>query len=98
MGPFDLTAGFNVDYAVYRNNTFQRAFTDIPKEIRYKTDLGLFKWGIFATSGYKSADDRFSASFGFRLDACNYSSLTNNPFKQFSPRLSLSYNLIGNFF
>ena len=98
VGPFDLTAGFIVDYAVYRNNTFQRAFTDIPKEIRYKTDLGLFKWGIFATSGYKSADDRFSASFGFRLDACNYSSLTNNPFKQFSPRLSLSYNLIGNFF
>ena len=98
VGLFDLTAGFNVDYAVYRNNTFQRAFTDIPKEIRYKTDLGLFKWGIFATSGYKSADDRFSASFGFRLDACNYSSLTDNPFKQFSPRLSLSYNLIGNFF
>ena len=98
VGLFDLTAGFNVDYAVYRNNTFQRAFTDIPKEIRYKTDLGLFKWGIFATSGYKSADDRFSASFGFRLDACNYSSLTDNPFKQFSPRLSLSYNVIGNFF
>ena len=98
VGLFDLTAGFNVDYAVYRNKTFQRAFTDIPKEIRYKTDLGLFKWGIFATSGYKSADDRFSASFGFRLDACNYSSLTDNPFKQFSPRLSLSYNLIGNFF
>ena len=98
VGLFDLTAGFNVDYAVYRNNTFQRAFTDIPKEIRYKTDLGLFKWGIFATSGYKSADDRFSASFGFRLDACNYSSLTDTPFKQFSPRLSLSYNLIGNFF
>ena len=98
VGLFDLTAEFNVDYAVYRNNTFQRAFTDIPKEIRYKTDLGLFKWGIFATSGYKSADDRFSASFGFRLDACNYSSLTDNPFKQFSPRLSLSYNLIGNFF
>ena len=98
VGLFDLTAGFNVDYAVYRNNTFQRAFTDIPKEIRYKTDLGLFKWGIFVTSGYKSADDRFSASFGFRLDACNYSSLTNNPFKQFSPRLSLSYNVIGNFF
>ena len=98
VGLFDLTAGFNVDYAVYRNNTFQRAFTDIPKEIRYTTDFGLFKWGIFATSGYKSADDRFSASFGFRLDACNYSSLTDNPFKQFSPRLSLSYNLIGNFF
>lgn len=98
VGLFDLTAGFNVDYAVYRNNTFQRAFTNISKEIRYKTDLGLFKWGIFATSGYKSADDRFSASFGFRLDACNYSSLTDNPFKQFSPRLSLSYNVIGNFF
>ncbi|WP_440185136.1 TonB-dependent receptor [Barnesiella intestinihominis] len=98
VGLFDLTAGFNVDYAVYRNNTFQRALTDISKEIRYKTDLGLFKWGIFATSGYKSAEDRFSASFGFRLDACNYSSLTDNPFKQFSPRLSLSYNVIGNFF
>lgn len=98
-GDFSLTTGVNVDYAVYTNRTFQRAFAGgVAKEIRYETDLDLFKWGLFATTGYKSADERFSASLGFRLDACDYSALTDNPLKQFSPRLAVSYNIVGNFF
>lgn len=98
LGLFDVTAGVNADYAVYTNRTFQRAFVRESVELRYSTDLNLFKWGAFATAGYKSADERFSASLGFRLDACNYSSLTDNPLKQFSPRLSLSYNVAENLY
>lgn len=98
LGLFDVTAGVNADYAVYTNRTFQRAFVREAVELRYSTDLNLFKWGAFATAGYKSADERFSASLGFRLDACNYSSLTDNPLKQFSPRLSLSYNVAENLY
>ena len=98
LGLFQVTAGLNADYAVYTNRTFQRVFADVPRVIRYDTDLGLFKWGAFATVGYKSADERLSASLGFRLDACDYSWLTDNPFDQFSPRLSFSYNIAGNFY
>ena len=98
LGPFDVTAGLNADYAVYTNRTFQRAFAEVPREIRYSTDLGLFRWGLFATAGYKSAGERFTASLGFRLDACDYSSPMSNPLKQFSPRLALSYNVAGNIY
>lgn len=98
LGPFDVTAGLNADYAVYTNRTFQRAFAEVPREIRYSTDLGLFRWGLFATAGYKSANERFTASLGFRLDACDYSSSMSNPLNQFSPRLALSYNVAGNIY
>lgn len=98
LGPFDVTAGLNADYAVYTNRTFQRAFAEKPREIRYSTDLGLFRWGLFATAGYKSANERFTASLGFRLDACDYSSSMSNPLNQFSPRLALSYNVAGNIY
>ena len=98
LGPFDVTAGLNADYAVYTNRTFQRAFAEMPREIRYSTDLGLFRWGLFATAGYKSANERFTASLGFRLDACDYSSSMSNPLNQFSPRLALSYNVAGNIY
>lgn len=98
LGLFDMTAGVNADYTVYTNRTFRRVFLQEARELRYSTDLNLFKWGVFATTGYKSADERFSASLGFRLDACDYSSQMSNPLKQFSPRLSLSYNVVGNLY
>ncbi|HIZ26408.1 MAG TPA: TonB-dependent receptor [Candidatus Barnesiella merdipullorum] len=98
LGAFDVTAGLNLDYAVYTNRTFQRAFTREPREISYSTDLGLFRWGLFATAGYKSPNERFTASLGFRLDGCDYSWHTDNLWDQFSPRLSLSYNVVGNLY
>lgn len=57
--------------------------------------MGVFKWGVFGTVSYEMDNGRFSTSLGMRLDANNYSSRMNNPLKQFSPRLSLSYNLWG---
>lgn len=71
---------------------FSENFSEQAKEILYETDLNLFKWGVFATAGYESPDERFTASLGVRFDANTYSSKMNNPLKQFSPRLSLSYN------
>lgn len=95
---FKINAGANLDYAVYTNNTMQRIFMSTPKEIRYETDLNLVKWGIFGSAAYESTDGKWTAAFGFRLDANNYSDQMNNPFKQFSPRLSLSYNLFKDFY
>lgn len=92
--PFiQLNVGANADYAEYTNQTFQRQFTTIPKEINYETDLGLWKWGLYATAIYESYNERFTASLGVRADASSYSSETNNMLDQLSPRLSLSYRL-----
>lgn len=94
--PFvQLNAGANAEYATYKNRTFQKEFTTIPNEINYQTDLGLWKWGLYATAIYESHDEQFTASLGFRADANNYSSEMNNLIKQLSPRLSLSFRLFG---
>lgn len=94
--PFvQLNFGGNVDYAQYRNNTYQKIFTTNPYTILYDTDLGLWKWGLYATAIYESYDERFTASLGLRADASNYSKSMRNLLDQLSPRLSLSYRLFG---
>ena len=93
-----LHVGGNIDYSEYTNNTFQKQFTTIPKEINYQTDLGLWKWGLYATAIYESVNERFTASLGLRTDANDYSSKMNNIFDQLSPRLSLSYRLAGDMY
>lgn len=90
-----LNVGSNIEYATYTNRTFQKQFTTIPKEINYNTDLGVWKWGLYATAIYESDNERFTASLGVRTDANNYSSEMNNLLDQLSPRLSLSYRLFG---
>ncbi|WP_455497536.1 TonB-dependent receptor [Coprobacter sp.] len=98
LGRFNVNAGVNLDYVSYMNRTYQKSFVRQAREILYYTDLDVFKWGIFATAGYESPNERFTASIGVRFDANTYSSKMNNPLKQFSPRLSLSYNLFPNFY
>ena len=94
--PFvQLNFGGNVDYAQYRNNTYQKIFTTNPQTILYDTDLGLWKWGLYATAIYESYDERFTASLGLRADANNYSKSMRSLLDQLSPRLSLSYRLFG---
>lgn len=89
-----LQVGGNIDYSEYTNKTFQKLFTTVPREINYQTDLGIWKWGLYATANYESDNERFTASLGLRTDANNYSSQMNNMLDQLSPRLSLSYRLI----
>lgn len=93
-----LNVGGNIDYSEYTNKTFQKLFTTIPQEINYRTDLGLWKWGLYATAIYESDNERFTASLGIRTDANNYSSEMNNMLDQLSPRLSLSYRLFGDLY
>lgn len=88
-----LQVGGNAEYAQYTNRTYQKQFTSVPTEIRYETDLGLWKWGLYATAIYESYHERFTAALGLRTDANNYSSEMNNLLDQLSPRLSLSYRL-----
>ncbi|RHU23335.1 TonB-dependent receptor [Parabacteroides sp. TM07-1AC] len=90
-----LQVGGNVDYSEYTNHTFQKQFTTNPYEITYRTDLGIWKWGLYATAIYESDNERFTASLGLRTDASNYSSEMNNMLDQLSPRLSLSYRIAG---
>ena len=89
-----INTGINLDYTQYENNTFQRIFLNNSTILSdYATNLFFFQWGFFGTVDYSSSNERFSGSFGFRMDAASYSSLTRDVKKQFSPRLSLSYRI-----
>lgn len=92
---FRLNVGGNLEYKTYTNHTYQKLFTTIPNVVNYHTNLGLLKWGLYATAIYESHDERFNASLGVRTDANDYSSEMNNLLDQLSPRLSLSYRLFG---
>jgi hypothetical protein len=57
------------------------------------TDLGFWRYGAFAQVGGRLLDGRLAWSGGVRVDANDLTNSEANPFKQLSPRLSLSYAL-----
>jgi hypothetical protein len=89
-----LNWGINFEQAKYTNSTFSQFFAnDASFTINYDSELSLFKWGIFSQVSKGFAKERLILSLGIRMDANSFSKETNNPFRQFSPRFSMSYLL-----
>ncbi len=94
FGDFKLNVGANIDFANYKNSTVtQRFYDNEVVNIDYNTDLNLVKYGFFGQISKNVLKERLTLSLGLRADANNYSKSMNNPFEQFSPRLSASYSL-----
>lgn len=94
MDGYKLNVGANLDFAKYSNTTFQKRFYDGNiLNVNYDTELNLVKYGIFGQLSHEFFDQRLTLSAGFRMDANNYSSGMSNLLKQFSPRISASYQL-----
>lgn len=94
MDGFKANIGANIDFAKYGNTTLQKRFYDGNiLNVNYDTELNLIKYGIFGQISHEFLAERLTLSAGFRMDANNYSSGMNNPLKQFSPRISASYQL-----
>ncbi len=92
MDGFKANVGVNIDFARYINSTFQKRFYNGNiLNVNYDTELNLIKYGVFGQISHEYLDERLTLSAGFRMDANNYSSVMNNPLKQFSPRFSASY-------
>lgn len=86
--------GANLEYAKYNNTTFQELFiNDSLINLRYKTNLELYKYGLSAQAIKRFFTQRLLVSFGVRMDGNTYNSNTRNLFNQLSPRLSLSYSI-----
>ena len=89
-----FNVGLNLEDATYLNST-QRILTS--EESIYtklvETDLHFIKYGAFAQLSKNFLVDRLVTSIGFRIDGNSFTENTTTP--NFSPRLSLSYNLSG---
>ena len=85
----------NSFYQLLRPQIFDANGIEIqPKQTLYSlTALNLWRYGAFAQVGGRLLNDRLAWSGGFRVDGNNLSNSESNPFKQWSPRLSLSYAL-----
>lgn len=88
-----IQAGASLDYSKYNNSTFQKIYTNNVQTFNYHTDLSIWRTGFFSTAAYTSVGDCFTISLGLRTDANNYSPSMNHILDQFSPRISISYQL-----
>ncbi|HAQ19330.1 MAG TPA: TonB-dependent receptor [Prolixibacteraceae bacterium] len=94
MDGFKANLGLNIDFVRYSNTTLQKRFYDGNiLNVNYDTELNLVKYGVFGQISHEFLASRLTLSAGFRMDANNYSLGMNNPLKQFSPRISASYQL-----
>ena len=89
-----FNVGLSLEYATYLNST-TRLLTvgDSIYTKRVETDLHFIKYGAFAQLSKTYLVDRLVTSIGFRVDGNSFTENTTTP--NFSPRLSLAYNLSG---
>ncbi|MFN8589464.1 MAG: carboxypeptidase-like regulatory domain-containing protein [Candidatus Eisenbacteria bacterium] len=88
-GPWRWTWGAGGDHHVYTNSTFQRTVTPAQVlTVDFDSRLALTTGAAFAQVTRTFDAERWTASFGLRADAADYSSRTRNPLEQFSPRLA----------
>ena len=88
IGDWKIVAGFNVENALYKNDT-----QNIINNENYSTDINFIKSGFFAQSSTTILNDNLDVSFGFRVDANSFTTQKNQLLQTFSPRLALSYAL-----
>jgi len=98
-GSYQFNVGANYEYAIYTTDSFN--LTSLPgsdeiQVIDFESELRLHQWGLFAQANSSYFGRRLSLSAGFRMDAANFSSATNNLLDQFSPRFALAWYLTSN--
>jgi hypothetical protein len=91
--------GVNAEYARFTNRTFNRIPTPNGIDtIDFNSSLNLFMGGAFGQLSRRFFDEKLSLSLGVRLDNTSYNASMANPFNQFSPRFSASWNFMKNFY
>ncbi|SFS71660.1 TonB-dependent receptor [Lutibacter maritimus] len=91
---YKINMGVGLEDANYSNATFQKfANSNGVSEIDFSSDLKLFKYSLFGQVSKKYLNSKLGTSFGVRFDGVDFNSEMKNIFNQFSPRISLSYEL-----
>jgi len=80
-------AGTNIQFSDYGNDT-----QSVLYNLDYSTGIDFIKYGFFAKAERKFFQDNLGLSIGFRVDADSFSE-GSGLMDNFSPRLSLTYNL-----
>ena len=91
---YKLNLGVGFEDVKYKNTTFQKIANSAGvSEVDFSSGLSMLKYNIFGQLSKSYLNYKLGVSFGFRMDGVNYNKEISNPFNQFSPRVSLSYEL-----
>jgi len=90
-GEWTHEAGFDLQNVDYFNDT-----SDLLNNVQYRTDLNFFRYGLYAQTSGKLAQNRLSVSLGIRADGNTFTDTGNELYRTLSPRASLSYLLTEN--
>ncbi|MBK7966172.1 MAG: TonB-dependent receptor [Bacteroidetes bacterium] len=99
FGWYKISYGLQYEYVEYTNSTFTRMY--LPSgitSINYSSSLPLQKAGGYVQISRALLSDRLVLSSGLRTDINDYSPKMNNSLDQLSPRFSVSYQFIKNWF
>jgi hypothetical protein len=97
MNNYSVRASLGTEHANYSNFTSQRIFiNENPINVNYQSELAMFKYGGSLQLSGKYLDESLVLSLGARVDGNNFNETMQNPFNQFSPRFSASYNFYRN--
>lgn len=93
-----ISLGANINASTYKNNSTSKIVSQNAINFdQLNVNLNVLQYGLYVQAAKKIFDNKVQLSAGTRIDASNYSSQTNNPLEQFSPRFSLSYRFAPQF-
>ncbi len=99
QGTIKYVYGAGLDYAEYTNHSAYSVYEgDSLNSIQLNSDLSMVNYGLFAQASKGFYSEKLTISLGARADGSNYVSSMSNPFKQFSPRISVSLSLAPQWF
>lgn len=92
--PIKLSYGAGIKYLHYTNETSRKLYlNNTVTNLNYNTAINLFGYQAFVQGSDQYFDDKLKLSLGINFAGLNYNDNMRNPFNQFSPRLSASYQL-----
>lgn len=98
LGRWRLREGAEVSLRHFFTTTKQLLPSGERSYFNYDTRLVFAGYALFFSADYRSLNERLTASMGVRMDGATYSSAMAQPWRQLSPRASLSYSLGKGFY
>ncbi|MDF2156358.1 TonB-dependent receptor [Algoriphagus sp. CAU 1675] len=96
---YTLKYGVNYQYSRYFIDNFDRAtLSAIGQVIDISSTSNFSTYGAFVSGSKNYSGDRLLLSGGVRLDGGDFAATASNPFRQISPRVSVSYQLSPNLY
>lgn len=89
---YTFNGGVSADRGFYDNRTSQLVYVGTtPVNNNYATELALTRYAAYAAVDKAYFKEKLRVNLSLRMDGNDYSKAMNNPLKQLSPRLAMSY-------